>query len=393
MTHILDDERRALAARVALTRQIDRGSVVLSSRLAGAFLNVPRHPFVPAFYRRDGERFTPWRATDADADAWLDAVYADDSLITEVDGIHAEDAGPDGPPGAGAPTSSSTAPSLMADMLDALDVDEGHEVYEAGTGTGYNAGLLCFLTGDQHITSVDRTESLTDKARPRLNSVGFDPLVLHGDGTRDFPADASYDRIIATASVRRVPPTWTARLRPGGVMVVPMKGALAGGMVARLTKLADGAAVGHILHTPAAFMPLRSDAGPPAQMPTDPHGPRRDTGLSARVLDDWTFSFFAQLHMGPGVVRTYGKNGDGLHVTTLYDPADDSTARVADTPQGVSTVIASGPRDLWEPIESAHRLWQELNRPRREWFTIEVTASEQLISYTAPAGHIQRWSL
>lgn len=399
MTNILDDEERILAARVALTRRIDRGSVVLSSRLAGAFLNVPRHPFVPVFYRRDGERFIPWRGVGGDADAWFDAVYADDSLITEVDGVHAEDAEDSAPDGlTGIPTSSSTAPSLMADMLDALDVDEGHEVYEAGTGTGYNAGALCFLAGDKHVTTVDRSESLTRKARLRLDAVGFGPRVIHGDAARDLPADTAYDRIIATASVRRVPPEWQERLRPGGIMVVPIKGALAGGMVARLTKLPDGAAVGHILHTPAAFMSLRSGGETlaretPARGPVVPDGPREDAELSARVLDDWTFSFFAQLHMPAGLVRTYGKNAHGLHVTTLYDPADSSVTRVDDMPDGPPKVTVDGPRDLWKPIEAAHRLWRELNRPRREWFTIEVTRAEQTVSYSAPDGRVHRWTL
>ncbi|MCG0288055.1 protein-L-isoaspartate(D-aspartate) O-methyltransferase [Streptomyces sp. PSAA01] len=391
MTDILDDEQRILAARVALTQQIDRGSVVLSSRLAGAFLNVPRHPFVPVFYRRDGERFVPWRITDGDAGAWLDAVYTDDSLITEVEGVHAEEASLDGL--TGVPTSSSTAPSLMADMLDALDVDEGHDVYEAGTGTGYNAGALCFLAGDKHVTTVDRTESLTDKARLRLGAIGFAPLVIHGDGARSFPADTLYDRIIATASVRRIPPAWLARLRPGGIMVVPIKGTLAGGMVARLTKVADGAAVGYILHTPAAFMPLKSDTGTPTQVPVVREGPGGDTDLSARILDDWTFSFFAQLHMDPDLIRTYGKNDNGLHVTTLYDPADGSATRIDDMPDGPPMVINSGPRNLWEPIEAAHKLWQELNRPRREWFTIEATRAEQTVRYTAPDGRVHRWTL
>ncbi|MER0482255.1 hypothetical protein ABR737_28620 [Streptomyces sp. Edi2] len=127
MTQVLEDEQHVIRARVSLTRQIDRGGVVLSSPLAEAFLNVPRHPFVPAFYRRQGERFIPWRITDGDAEAWLDAVYTDDSLITEVDGVHAEQAAPGGV--TGVPTSSSTAPGLMADMLDALDVHEGDEVY------------------------------------------------------------------------------------------------------------------------------------------------------------------------------------------------------------------------------------------------------------------------
>lgn len=64
-----------------------RGSVVLASRLAEAFLNVPRHSLVPVFYRCEGERFVPWRIGDGDAEAWIDAVYEDDSLITEVDEI------------------------------------------------------------------------------------------------------------------------------------------------------------------------------------------------------------------------------------------------------------------------------------------------------------------
>lgn len=391
MTNPLGDEQRLLAARVSLTREIDRGHVVLSSRLAGAFLNVPRHPFVPVFYRRDGERFIPWRPTGGDADAWLDAVYADDSLITEVDGVHAEEAAGEGL--SGVPTSSSTAPSLMADMLDALDVHEGDEVYEAGTGTGYNAGLLSFLAGEKHVTTVDRAEALTDRARRRLTAVGFRPLVIHGDGAQDFPADAMYDRIIATASVRRVPQEWLARLRPGGIMVVPLKGALAGGMVARLTKLPDGAAAGRILHTPAAFMPLKNGRETPVQVPSVAGGRSGDAEFSARILDDWTFSFFAQLHMNHGLVRTCGTNGDGLHTTTLYDPADGSAARIEDRPEGPPIATTTGPRDLWRPIEAAHRLWQRLNRPRREWFTIEAAPGGQTVRYTAPDGTVRSWRL
>ncbi|MFJ4688257.1 protein-L-isoaspartate(D-aspartate) O-methyltransferase [Streptomyces sp. NPDC088789] len=385
------EEQRLLDARISLTQQIDRSGVVLSSRLAGAFLNVPRHLFVPVFYRREGDRFIPWRRTDGDADEWLAAVYTDDSLITEVDDIHAEDAPGGGV--AGVPTSSSTAPGLMADMLDALDVHEQHEVLEAGTGTGYNAAVLSILAGDRHVTTIDRTGNLTSKAGPRLNSAGFDPLVLHGDAARDLPAGTVYDRIIATASVRRIPPAWLTRLRTGGIMVVPIKGTLAGGMVARLTKLPDGTAAGHILHTPAAFMPLRDGTPPSGEVPDAVTGPSRDTCLSGRSLDDWTFSFFAQLHLPPGLIRTYARTADALHVTTLYDPADGSAAQIADLPEGPPRVTVDGPRDLWAPVETAHRLWQVLNRPRREWFTIEATTNQQTVSYTAPDGRTQRWTL
>lgn len=391
MSSILDDGRLLTDSRVRLTQQIDRGGVVLSSRLAEAFLNIPRHPFVPVFYRRDGERFVPWRITDGDARAWLAAVYEDDSLITEVDDVHAEHASPEGL--TGVPTSSSTAPSLMADMLDALDVNEGDEVYEAGAGSGYNAALLCHLAGDKHVTTVDRSSRLTDMARARLRATGYDPLVIHGDATHDFPLGAMYDRITATASVPRVPHEWLSRLRPGGIMVVPVKRTLAGGMVIRLTKLSDGTATGHVLHTPAAFMPLKSgsEASPP--VPDIADGRRSDTELSGRVLDDWTFSFFAQLHMPTGLMRAYARNGDGHHVTMLHDPADGSTTRVQDVPEGRPFVLSVGPRDLWQPIEAAYDLWRSLNRPRREWFTVEATPTTQTIAYAAADGRTRRWTL
>jgi protein-L-isoaspartate(D-aspartate) O-methyltransferase len=371
---------------------MERGSVVLSAPLAEAFLNVPRHPFVPVFYRRDGERFIPWRSTDADADAWLAQVYADDSLITEVDGVHAEDAGPEGV--AGVPTSSSTAPSLMADMLDALDVRNGARVLEIGTGTGYNAALLCWLAGAENVTTVDSSERLTTTARTRLTELGLAPAIRCRDGAEGVPSEAPFDRVIATCSVRRIPAAWFDQCAPGGLIVVPIKGALAGGMLAWLQKLPDGTAAGRIMHTPAAFMPLLSGPQGAAKIPESVDGEHRDSELSGSVLDDWTFSFFAQFHMTATTVRNYQREASGAHVTTLFDPLDGSYARIADRESDPgATVVTSGPRDLWALIEKARDYWLSLNRPRREWFIIKATPDKQTISYMIPNGQVVRWEL
>ncbi|MCX2971921.1 MULTISPECIES: methyltransferase domain-containing protein, partial [Streptomyces] len=198
MTQPVEGNRQHIEARVSLVRRMDQGGVVLPSRLAEAFLNTPRHPFVPVFFRREADKFIPWRCTNGDASAWLSQVYADDSLITEVDGVHAEDAGSSAV--TGVPTSSSTAPSLMADMLDALDVREGTRVLEVGTGTGYNAALLCHLTGAENVTTVDHSAGLATTARERLDALGLRPHVVHEDGAKGFSARAPFDRIIATCS-------------------------------------------------------------------------------------------------------------------------------------------------------------------------------------------------
>ncbi|WP_371517807.1 methyltransferase domain-containing protein [Kitasatospora sp. NBC_01300] len=377
MTSVLDEQ----LLRIGLASEIERGSAVLSSRVVEAFLNVPRHPFVPVFYREEGGLYRAWCATDLADSAWLRQVYTDRVLVTEVDGMHAEDAGLDGRKGAA--TSSSTLPSLMADMLDALDVRPGDRVLEIGTGTGYNAALLCHLVGAAHVTTVDRTEQLVTTARARLSEVGFEPTVVRADGVAGCPGGAPYDRIIATCSVRRIPQAWLDQCGPGGLIVAPIGGALGGGALARLTKLPDGRAVGRFLHRPAGFMPLRSgDApGPPAR---EPRAGGRITEVGARVLDDYGFSFWAGLHLAPTIVR---------HGRTLHDPADGSAARVQDHPDGSSTVAVSGPRDLWQTIETAYRTWLDRNRPRREWFTVETGPDGQSVGYTGPDGSSSRWKL
>lgn len=373
MTTALYSDAQLLRARIDLASEIERVSTVLGSRVVEAFLNVPRHPFVPVFYREDGGVHFPWRGADS---AWLREVYADRVLVTEVDGVHAEDAGPDGR--SGVATSSSTLPSLMADMLDALDVHSGDRVLEIGTGTGYNAALLCHLAGAAHVTTVDRTEHLVSAARNRLCEAGFEPSVVRADGAVGCPDGAPYDRIIATCSVRRIPQGWLDQCAPGGLIVAPIGDPLGGGAVARLTKLPAGRAAGRFLHRPAAFMPLRSDDEPSPPAP-EPGAGGRTTKISSRVLDDYGFSFLAGLHLGPTVVRYGG---------TLHDPADGSVARVQD-----HTVLVSGPRDLWQSVEVAYRTWLDQNRPRREWFTIEAGPDGLLVGYTAPDGSSSRWSI
>ncbi|MFE5331342.1 methyltransferase domain-containing protein [Embleya sp. NPDC056575] len=392
---VLDDEQALIAARVRLVERIAAGDVVLSSRIAEAFLNVPRHVFTPVFYRRaGGDRFVPWRVDDpdeiGDGGAWWEAVYSGESLITEVDGVHAEHAPPEGV--SGVPTSSSTAPDLMADMLDALDPVPGARTLEIGTGSGYNTALLARLVGAENVTTVDHTPHLVDTARDRLKTAGFTPDVVLADGTTGWAVNAPYDRLIATASVPRVPKAWMEQCAPGAVLVVPLKGTLAGGSIAWLKKLPDGTAAGRLMHTPAAFMPLLPDTDTHEAGRDDAHaaGETRSSTLTPRVLDDWTFSFFAQLHLDPTTTRRFA-HIDGRHVTTLR-AADGCATTVAETDRGVEVAWIGG-RDLWAPIERAHRLWLDLNRPRREWFTLEAGPTGQHVCLAAPDGRAYTWTL
>ncbi|MGW3569290.1 hypothetical protein ACWDSL_36450 [Streptomyces sp. NPDC000941] len=91
-----------------------------------AFLSVPRHEFVPDFAIRAQGRLHTYSQGSS---VWLTAAYSDATLLTQFD----QD---------GTATSSSTQPSLMALMLEALDVQDADTVLEIGAGTGYNAALV-----------------------------------------------------------------------------------------------------------------------------------------------------------------------------------------------------------------------------------------------------------
>jgi protein-L-isoaspartate O-methyltransferase len=90
-----------------------------------AFAATPRHLFAPAFTRRlpTGQYEQLDRRDPDQAEAWLRAVYSDDSLVIQFDE-------------GGTATSSSSQPTVMAFMLEALDVQDGDTVLEVGTGTG-----------------------------------------------------------------------------------------------------------------------------------------------------------------------------------------------------------------------------------------------------------------
>lgn len=213
---------------------------------------VPRELFIPdtVWVSVEGTGWLrPLRRQD-DPDGWMAEVGSSRSVITQVD---------DGATGQGRwPTSSSSAPHVMATMLDALDLRPGMRVLEIGTGSGYNAALLAELTGGENVTTVEVDEALADHARKALARAGYPVAVVTGDGMLGYRHNAPYDRIIVTAAVREVPYVWVEQSRPGAIIVVPWVATFhPDEPLAKLEVKPDGTAEGRF-GAPAWFMPVRS---------------------------------------------------------------------------------------------------------------------------------------
>ncbi|MDF9813315.1 methyltransferase domain-containing protein [Streptomyces sp. SPB162] len=353
------------AARRLLVRRIVAAGGLADPAWRAAFEQVPRHLFVPEYFTpRPGgyERLTGDDPDPRRRARWLAGAYEDVPLVT-----HVRD---------GRLISSSSQPSLMASMAEALRVGDGQTVLEIGAGTGYNAALLAHRLGDDAVTTVDLDPVITDAARAHLATVGAAPAVVTGDGALGHPDRAPYDRIVATCELPSVPPAWLRQCRPGGRILAPF----AGGLIL-LTVTGPDRAEGRFLRTSAYFVPLR---GPAAARRPDPGpeeraagAPVRRSGTPPEVLEDSLFRFLLTLRAGP--LEVGWDSGDrGVAVAA----PDGSSARA----DGNGTVLPAGPRDLWAIVESAHDLWQEASRPTRDRYGLSVRDGRQWTWLDDPDG-------
>lgn len=153
---------------------------------------------------------------------------------------------------------TASQPSLIAAMLEALELDGSGRVLEVGAGSGWQTALLTHLADE--VVAVELEPALARMARENLaaadSGVGEGSwTVLEGDGTRGAPDRAPFDAIVVSAAVPRLPDAWRDQLADGGRIVAPM-GYGGAERVEVLQKTADGLVRRRTL-TAARFVPLR----------------------------------------------------------------------------------------------------------------------------------------
>lgn len=111
-------------------------------------------------------------------------------------------------------------PYTVAYQTQVLELKKGMKVLEIGTGSGYQAAILCAL--GVKLFSIERHRSLHLKAKDILGEMGFQPRLKWGDGTAGWASYAPFDRIIVTAASPDIPDTFRSQLADGGKMVIPV---------------------------------------------------------------------------------------------------------------------------------------------------------------------------
>lgn len=155
---------------------------VKDPRVLEAMLSVPRHLFVPQNL--------------------YDRAY-DDSPLPIGDG------------------QTISQPYMVAWMTELLELKESDKVLEIGTGSGYQAAMLCELARD--VFSIEKYSSLSRQAERHLQDLDYTNIRMRvGDGTLGWPEEAPFDGIIVTAGAPSVPQPLLEQLADGGRLVIPV---------------------------------------------------------------------------------------------------------------------------------------------------------------------------
>ncbi|MGH3889060.1 MAG: methyltransferase domain-containing protein [Pseudonocardiaceae bacterium] len=379
----------------ALSDHLSRAGHLRTPQWREVFASVPRHEFVPWFFAQTSPG--QWQRIDTTTtdrhDRWLSAVYSNTTLVTALQDVALP--GTSGHPGFAVAVSSSTEPGLMAQMLEDLDVHPGHTVLEIGTGTGYNAALLCERLGDKNVYSLDLRADLVDAATSRLDRAGYHPTLTTTNGSDGLVDHGPYDRIIATCSVQHIPPAWIDHLRPGGILLTDLEGTIYAGSLAALHRLDDTVVEGRFCARYGSFMPMQHQLG---IQPGRSHRPDLGTANDRTTTVDpdllhqrhRPFAFFAQLHLSPGTqlhaaaagarTRLVAPDGSWCEITNRSDES------------GRHHVIEGGPQPLWQTIERAHLHYAALGHPGWDRFGITATPTEQHVWLDTP-GNDPTWPI
>ncbi|MFC5304052.1 protein-L-isoaspartate(D-aspartate) O-methyltransferase [Azospirillum picis] len=201
-----------------------RGAGVTDTRVLAAIERIPRELFVP--------------------DAFQDRAWEDMALPIDLG-------------------QTISQPLVVGQMTQALELHPRHLVLEVGTGSGYQAAVLAHLC--RRVFTIERLKPLLREAESRFRQLDIGTITTRlGDGTRGWPEQAPFARILVTAAGGPEPPKdLTDQLAVGGVMVIPLGGDHRDQKVVRIRRTEVGLNREDLW--PVRFVPLLSDPPQPVR--------------------------------------------------------------------------------------------------------------------------------
>jgi protein-L-isoaspartate(D-aspartate) O-methyltransferase len=113
-------------------------------------------------------------------------------------------------------------PYTVAFQTTLLNIKKGEKILEIGTGSGYQAAVLCEM--EAKVYTIERQKELFDITRPLMLKLGYNVnlTMKYGDGFAGLPSFAPFDKVIVTAGAPNIPEELLRQMKVGGIMVIPL---------------------------------------------------------------------------------------------------------------------------------------------------------------------------
>lgn len=154
-------------------------------------------------------------------------------------------------------------PFTVAYQTTLLGVQPDDRILEVGTGSGYQAAVLCEMGA--RVFSIERHRPLLERTQKLLDDLGYRVVTRHGDGSQGWAAYAPFDGIVVTAGASEPPDALLDQLRipdddhRPGRLVIPI-GDERGQVMTRIVRVAEETFEREEFHT-FRFVPLVGEGG------------------------------------------------------------------------------------------------------------------------------------
>ena len=173
---LLDSE--FLPKRRELVERMKAEGAIKTKRVENAFLNTPRHMFVASEY--------------------FNNAYVDRPLPIGKN-------------------QTISQPSIVADMLELLELNEGSKILEIGAGSGYVVSLLSKM--GFNVIGYEIDKKIAECGQKNIKISFSDGKIVHGNGLK---AKGIYDGILLSAAAPELPDELFDKLSDRGIIVAPV---------------------------------------------------------------------------------------------------------------------------------------------------------------------------
>jgi protein-L-isoaspartate(D-aspartate) O-methyltransferase len=115
-------------------------------------------------------------------------------------------------------------PYTIAFMLENLELKKNDKVLEIGTGSGYSAALINYITKSK-VYSIEIVKELAEIAKENLGRGGIKNIyIINNNGNFGLDEYSPYNKILINAACSDFPKKLIKQLKEGGIILAPIGG-------------------------------------------------------------------------------------------------------------------------------------------------------------------------